>query len=356
MKTILLVFITCVVVCIAIGKYHHVEVTTTVIHDTWKNEVAYTRIRETPLVVATTSVPATLLFVGDIMLARAVESRMKELGMNYPFEGLQSTLASPDVTIGNFEGVVTKVHYPTPNFTFQFSVEPLYLAHLKTVGFDVLSFANNHTLDFGTSSLSYTHTLCGVYGLVCMGSPTGVSSMSTHVVETNKYRIGIVFVHTLYAQSNVKSLEAALELLRGVSDIQVAYIHWGEEYMLTHNTSQEVLAKTLIDEGVDAVIGHHPHVVQDVELYNGKPIFYSLGNFIFDQFFSSDVQEMLGVHMKIDDSEIVYTLMPFSSFDTHSQPHHANDETATALRERVLSTLKVDSRVNVASGTITVLR
>jgi poly-gamma-glutamate synthesis protein (capsule biosynthesis protein) len=101
---------------------------------------------------------------------------------------------------------------------------------------------------------------------------------------------------------------------------QIAYIHWGKEYDSVHSKEQEVLAHFLIDNGVDAVIGHHPHVVQDIEVYKGKPIFYSLGNFIFDQYFSDEVQEGLAVRVDTSKDILRYTLIPFESKSIKSQP------------------------------------
>lgn len=327
-----------------------------VVQSAENNTITHTEPVALSVPLATTTAPATLLFVGDIMLARAVETRMKQFGIDYPFTAFGDTLTSPDVTIGNFEGTVSPVHYHTPDFTFHFSVKPEYLAYLKTAGFDVLSLANNHTLDFGTTSLAHTRALCEAYGLTCGGEPKGLSPLSKKVVEAGTHRVGILFIHTLYGAPSTSTLKTYIEKLSAESDVQVAYVHWGEEYVLTHNAAQEKLAKVLVDGGVDAVIGHHPHVVQDVALYKDKPIIYSLGNFVFDQFFSDDVQQMMGVAMKITDTEITYTLVPFSSIDTRSQPHHADAETATALRERILSTQSADSRVDVLLGTITIPR
>ncbi len=327
-----------------------------VVQSAEKNTITHVEPVALSVPVATTTASTTLLFVGDIMLARAVETRMMQFGIDYPFTALGDTLISPDVTIGNFEGTVSPVHYHTPDFTFHFSVKPEYLAYLKIAGFDVLSLANNHSLDYGTTSLAHTRALCEVYGLVCGGEPKGLSALSTKVVGSGEYRVGMLFIHTLYGVPSTSTLKTYIEKLSAESDVQVAYVHWGEEYALTHTAVQETLAHTLIDTGIDAVIGHHPHVVQDVALYSGKPIFYSLGNFIFDQFFSDAVQQMVGVAMKITDREISYTLVPFSSFDTRSQPHHADAETATVLRERILSTQSADSRVNVPFGTITIPR
>ena len=111
-----------------------------------------------------------------------------------------------------------------------------------------------------------------------------------------------------------------MEVVSKKSDMQIVYIHWGDEYEPVHNLEQEQLAKRLIDLGADAIIGHHPHVIQDIGLYKGAPIFYSLGNFIFDQYFSDEVQVGLAVELKIVNNSISYHLIPFDSTNTPGSP------------------------------------
>ncbi len=301
-------------------------------------------------------VPDTVFFVGDIMLGRVVETKMESYGTRYPFEGVLEDVFQPDVSIGNFEGVVTETHVHTPPFTFQFSIKPEYLTLLKTIGFDVLSLANNHSLDYGTSSLAYTQTLCTSYGLVCGGSPKNTTQYQTVLHKVGTQTAGIMFLHTLYGQPDTETIISKLAELRKTTDVQIAYVHWGEEYALTHNATQEKLAHMLIDNGVDVVVGHHPHVVQDVELYSGKPIVYSLGNFIFDQYFSDEVQEMIGVHMSILDDSITYTIVPFTSSMNKSQPHHMEEKDATILLGRIFAPIAHHEGVDRALGTITVPR
>lgn len=301
-------------------------------------------------------VPDTVFFVGDIMLGRAVETKMESYGERYPFEGVLEDVFRPDLTIGNFEGVVTETHVHTPPFTFQFSIKPEYLTLLKTIGFDVLSLANNHSFDYGTSSLAYTRTLCSEVGIACGGSPMNTDDYQILVKNVGTQWAGIIFIHTLYGQPDTETLISKLAELRETTDVQIAYVHWGEEYMLTHNTSQEKLAHVLIDSGVDVVVGHHPHVVQDLELYKGKPIVYSLGNFVFDQYFSDDVQEMIGLHMSITDESIQYTIVPFTSKMTKSQPHHMEDKDATVLLNRILAPIAHHEGVDMTTRTITVPR
>ena len=93
----------------------------------------------------------------------------------------------------------------------------------------------------------------------------------------------------------------------------IVLIHWGTEYSLKSSPAQQSLAHQLIDAGADLIIGHHPHVVQDIEQYNDKLIFYSLGNFIFDQYFSNEVQQGLLVGLEFQDKQLVFDLLPIQS-------------------------------------------
>ncbi len=295
-----------------------------------------------------------IFFVGDIMMGRDVETHMEKYGPSYPFAGMQNMISNADIAIGNFEGTVSEIHEHTPLFAMNFSIKSTYLAYLRTVGFDILSLANNHSLDFGLSSLTYTRDLCMSYSLVCAGSPNSLNMYSTHVVNVDEKSIGIIFLHTLIAEPDTVDLKRVLAELSEYSDIQVAYIHWGDEYKLSHNTQQEKFAHVLIDEGVDVIVGHHPHVAQDIELYKDKPIFYSLGNFVFDQYFSDDVQEMYGITMNLNDESIVYTIVPMSSALARNQPHPMSPVLQKPFFERLFGTIKNESGVSQETGIITV--
>lgn len=294
-----------------------------------------------------------LFFVGDIMLGRAVESRMEQKGMFYPFKNVQELLIAPDMTIGNFEGIISVEHVQTPSMGFQFSIKREYLTLLKYIGFDVLSLANNHSNDFGVEALTYTRELCRELDISCAGSSTQFDMHNIVIKEFDTKKIGFIFLHTLYQKQDTALLTSVLNELRSKSDLQIAYIHWGEEYVLTHTDMQQQLAEFLIDFGVDAVVGHHPHVVQDIALYKNKPIFYSLGNFIFDQYFSDAVQEGLGVQMKIETEKIIYTLIPFSSKEVRNQPARMQESDSQILFSRILKNIKDMPEADITNGTIT---
>lgn len=300
---------------------------------------------------STTSNPR-LLFVGDIMLGRVVETLIDKNGHSYPFLGVEALLREPDSTIGNFEGVVTPVHEQAKPMTFAFSIKDSFLEHLKIVGFDVLSLANNHSNDYGPSARAYMHSRCDFYDIHCIGIPRGLDEASTLVQEINERKIGYVFLHTLYGEPSANELNEIIQNLRSKTDVQVAYVHWGEEYELLHSTAQETLAQTLIDAGIDAVIGHHPHVVQDIALYKGKPIFYSLGNFIFDQYFSEDVTQMIAVSMNIGSSTVAYQVTPLSSTNTRSQPHMMSETEKEVLFSRIFEGIVDAHAVNALEGYI----
>jgi poly-gamma-glutamate synthesis protein (capsule biosynthesis protein) len=273
---------------------------------------SFTSIREE-------DVSGTMLFVGDIMLARRVEALMNSNGSGYPFAYLRDRIAYADVAVGNFEGSVPEVHVPTPELTYRFSVRSEHFSALKDVGFDVLSLANNHALDFGTEGLSNTQALCIREEIICGGDPLNRTSTTT-VIMVGDTRVGILFLHTLYAFPSREALSTTLDSLTTESEVQIAYIHWGDEYKKTPNESERRLAHALIDAGADTIVGHHPHVIQTIEHYRGSPIIYSLGNFVFDQYFSDDVKTGLMVEFTIQRGKIEYALIPIASIEEQSRP------------------------------------
>lgn len=276
--------------------------------------------------------PVSMLFVGDIMLGRDVENYLGREGSDYPFRQLGDLLQNPDLAIGNFEAIVQEPHIQAPSMTFQFSVRREYLYALRDAGFDILSLSNNHSSDYGDSARTLTQELCISYGLSCVGDARRVE---TSVYEVHGTRIGILFGHTTWGNQTNDSFVAAMEQMATESDVQIAYMHWGEEYALIHNASQQTLAEALIDAGGDAIIGHHPHVVQDITFYKGRPIFYSLGNFIFDQYWNEHVRTGLGLTVTVTEDEITYEPIAFTTKDVRNQPALMDAQSERLLIERV---------------------
>jgi len=261
-----------------------------------------------------------ILFVGDIMTDRNIRKVIKShkdvssfLGAFLP--GLVEGNKPYDYVVANLEGPITS--YPSKTLlkdgtyskelTFTFPVETLSI--LKALNIKVVSLANNHTANFGRDGFDSTKKLLDSTEISHFGNPYNTSneedSLSTTVCKKD---ICIAYVgYNQFTGNNKKEIFteeiAKLKITPGI-DFIVVFPHWGDEYQKVPNTFQVDLAHSFIDAGADIVIGAHPHVIQSSEVYNGKQIYYSLGNYIFDQWFSEDVKHGLGVEVKFSKETI----------------------------------------------------
>ena len=263
-----------------------------------------------------------IMFFGDIMLARDVELHMIRYGLSYPFSSIQ---IDKDLVfaVANFESAVPNPHIFTPYNTFRFSTNWNYLSELNSAGFTHVSLANNHSFDYGLAGYNNTVYELWEAEVEPFGHPTILSTSSVTIVDTAPYTVAIVAIHTLFTTPSNNDIEAIFDFAASKSDIQIAFIHWGEEYELTQSAKQRKLAEVLIAAGADVVIGHHPHVVQGIEIIDDVPVFYSLGNFIFDQYFSSTVQTGLVLNLVLD-KEPHFELLPVSSLESKARPYYMN--------------------------------
>lgn len=262
-----------------------------------------------------------LVFVGDVLLARNVESLMTKSGSDYPFQGIDfSSLALQPFVVGNFEAVVPTVHQPTKIFKLNFSVDKQHLSAVKSAGFSAFSLANNHSYDFGSSGLANTKNELTENELAFFGNPDTLDSNSVSFVTVDKQRVAVIAIQAIEQLIDEKSLYEVFDYVNEKSEIQIIFIHWGIEYSQKHSKLQKKVAEQLVSAGADLIIGHHPHVVQDIDSVNGVPVFYSLGNYIFDQYFSGAVQHGLILTVSLIDGPFVY-LTPVSSEGSLSQPH-----------------------------------
>lgn len=265
-----------------------------------------------------TNIKEQIYFVGDVMLARDVERTMLSKGYGYPYQGIQFDKDTSYV-FGNFESAIPLAHIPTPNNTFKFSVNEIFLPELRAAGFTHMSLANNHTFDYGRSGYNNTITKLWDQDIEPFGHPSVFSTSSISIVELGEVKVSVIALHTLFGAPTEKNINEVLSLASKLSDMQIVYVHWGDEYSKLPSMTQKKLAKKLSDAGADVIIGHHPHVVQSIEKINDTYIFYSLGNFIFDQYFSPDVQT--GLMLKIVLGEQTYIdILPITSLENRLQP------------------------------------
>jgi len=166
--------------------------------------------------------------------------------------------------------------------------------------------------------------------------------------------VSVLAFQTVYGQVATSTLAEVIGYMKRTSDVQIAYIHWGTEYEMTHTKAQAVLAEFLVSQGIDAIIGHHPHVVEDIQLVAGVPVFYSLGNFIFDQYFSTAVQEGLALRIEPGQSHSKFTLVPVTSIGTHAQPRVMSEPDRSSFLERLASTSDPVLKSAILQGEITI--
>lgn len=285
-----------------------------------------------------------IMAVGDIMLGRYVETLMNRHGVEYPFSFWNEFNLDQDVILGNLEGPITANHVHTPDFTTSFSFQPRVADLLSSMGFTHLNLANNHTFDRGASAFYETMDFLTEAGITSIGHPRNVDL--DYVIQENINGTDIVWIGINEAVSSFFDLEEAIATVSEFQDsLVVITIHWGNEYQLSSNNRQKEIAHALIDNGADLIIGHHPHVVQEIEIYNDKLIFYSLGNFIFDQYFSQDTQEGLVLYINFMTDQLEIELIPIESDMSRPRPmlHESSEMFLHGLAER--SSIKLKEQI-----------
>ncbi len=286
---------------------------------------------------ATTTANLTMLVVGDIMLDRTVATRTTRSGdASYPFRKLPTNwLSGFDVTVGNLEGPLTPTRRP-PEKSIDFQFDPAWSFILKEQGFDAFSQANNHALDQGALGYADSVRRLREAGFTVFGHQVddGLIALATTTVKGE--RLAFLGWNTTDNPINFTQAEEAIYRAKLQSDLVIAFLHWGQEYRDRPESDTVALAHWFIDHGVDVVIGGHPHWVQGISSYKGKPIVWSLGNFVFDQDWSKETQQGLTVALRVTDAEI--GIQPFPVSIKVSQPALEEGE---ALANRLSALAKI---------------
>lgn len=271
---------------------------------------------------ATIATTTKITVTGDVFLGRDVEDSALLFDYTYSLH-LFSTwpFSEADATIINFEAPIPAQHIPTPDFNMRFSVATSAVPALASAGVTHIGLANNHTGDHGISGLLHTQKQFTAAGLEVFGDPWAVGTTSVTEIQTVNGNLVVVALQTVNTTPDIAALQSLFASLPAAPAGVVAYVHWGEEYRLTPSTQQRLWANLLIENGADLIIGHHPHVVQDIEVIDGVPVFYSLGNTVFDQYFSSDVQNGLVITLNFDRTHRLINLYPISSIGSRTRPY-----------------------------------
>lgn len=254
--------------------------------------------------VATDTVEIVL--VGDIMLDRGVEQVIISAGhadYNFPFAKVPG-LAQADIVFANLEGPLSDQGNDLGSL-YSFRMATATAPALKQAGFSVLSLANNHSNDWSPRAFVDTLKQLKQNNLGVTGA--GLNSAEARqalILERQNLKIAFLAFSdvgpaALAAGSkrpgillaDSATLPGLVRSAKKQSDFLIVAFHFGEEYVATSSPRQQKLAHLAIDSGADAVVGSHPHVIQELETYHGKPIAYSLGNFVFDQYFSAETMQ-----------------------------------------------------------------
>lgn len=244
-------------------------------------------------------VSTTITFTGDILLDRGVRQQIEAHGTESLFTaGVDSVLRASTLVVGNLECPATTIKAPTYK-RFIFRAEPHWLDALREHGFTHLNLANNHSVDQGRRGLEDTYRQVVAHGMIPVGADSTQAAAAQPVLLIDSPR-KVWLVPTLrmplenYAwlpdrwsvsQDDDDDLVQRVADLRRADSTAVIIVspHWGWEHHTEPVGQQRVLAHRLIDAGADLIIGHHTHTLQTIERYRGRSIYYSLGNFIFDQ-------------------------------------------------------------------------
>ncbi len=251
-----------------------------------------------------------ILFVGDIMLDRGVAWYADKNGKDKIFAGVKDLFDKYDLVVGNLEGTITSNQSVARknNGILRFTFDPSYSETLREVGFQILNLANNHALDFGLEGYNQTIENLDKVKIKYFGSPKNDKNLSLQIKEKNK-SICFVGYHDLFTYDE-RSVVDEIFILNNKCDFLIVFSHWGDEYKTKSNLRQQNLAHRFIDMGADLVIGTHPHVIQEFEDYKGKRIYYSLGNFVFDQDFSYNTMHGNAVGLEITDKKTNFEIIP----------------------------------------------
>ncbi len=257
----------------------------------------------------------TISFVGDIMLSRGVQTYLEEYGYDYPYEDVSSIFLQDDLTIGNLECPITdRGSAANKAKRFLFKADAQNASALKRAGFDCLNLANNHSMDYTSPGLHDTMAHLEENGLAYVGASENASAKKPYIFEKNGIRVGLLAYSALPPEGYFFNEDQPTVQYVGTLDFSgleediasvdcdflIVYFHWGVEYQRYKSDTQELIAKKAIDSGADFVVGAHPHVLQKPEIYQGRYIYYSLGNFIFDKQIPPGTDETMILQITLD--------------------------------------------------------
>lgn len=296
----------------------------------------------------------SVILVGDIMLSREVERMIKKhKDYNFPFLKTRDYLETGDIVFGNLEGPIIEGFEVGIN-QLRLRAPPGVEKALKNANFSILSLANNHSFDYGEKGLLDTLNYLLKAGIRFVGAGKSEKEAYDYVILEKKGRkfAFLAYVEKNFISSfsvasgskpgvavlNKEKLKEAIAKAREIADFVIVSMHFGIEYQKTPSSFQREFAREAIDSGADIVVGHHPHVIQEIEKYKEGYIFYSLGNFIFDQTTPKSTKEGLMAKIVFKDKKLREIEITPVFIERFSQPRVLEGEEA----KRVIDSIKTN--------------
>lgn len=297
----------------------------------------------------------TLLFTGVIVPARCVQAAIDEHGNpDHPYEEVREIIQAADLAVGTLNATISDFPPHTGCISTYLLVGSANNADaLSRAGFDVMSVATNHIKNCGVvrcGDRAFFDTLDNLrrVGILPVGAGANhEEAMQPVVVTLNGVRFGIVSLGQIeqsafagvdtpgIAVLNRENIPAAIEETLKVSDVVIAMPHWGPEDVATPTYIQRNLARDLVDAGADIIVGNHTHVVQGIQEIDGVPVFYGLGNFVFDQTWARDHSQGVILLLNFRETEYLgYELIP-THVDRDGRVHLVDEQEAAEILQNI---------------------
>jgi len=290
----------------------------------------------------------SLIVAGDIMLGGRAKRAVTEFGPDYPFDSVLPLLRTAPIVLGNLEGpFAEKARKQERNFSYR--VEVRLASSLSRAGINVVTLANNHLMDCGRSGVLETLDALSNAKIFALGA--GTNERTAHepvILASSGMRIGLLGYYWNRrtaatadrpgsAMDSPQAIEADICSLRKNVDRVVVTFHWGVPYEREPSTQDRAKAHFAVDCGADAVVGHHPHIIQPFEIYRGRPIFYSVGNFAFGS--GNSRAEGLLVRLRFEDIKTVADVYPLYVKNRDPRVNYQPKVLSGKAAERVLTGL-----------------
>jgi poly-gamma-glutamate synthesis protein (capsule biosynthesis protein) len=251
-------------------------------------------------------------FIGDLMIGDTpitfgygIDSKHNIDGYSNIFNHVAKELHQSDITVGNFEAIIRPRHVSNTFEEWEMCCDERICDELIKANISIVSLANNHSMDYGSEWFINTKQLLKSHGITIIGlkeKPYEILSLNNSKIAI----IGISYVNSKYQDPLFfykPKKDEVLKIINEIGEVDqiIGYVHWGTEFIQSPDINQCRIAEELIECGVDVIIGHHPHILQQGYLVNDKPVFFSIGNFVSD-YWQKRFRKTVILNCEINDS------------------------------------------------------